>query len=190
MNQKMPIPCEHCHSTGLNAGLEFTRCHGKGRRVVRRQSERQRRGHPVAGMPFLVRTTEAFQRAVLVDVANVPDADVIADRGVVPDVAVAAAAVTARRHVHLGGAANRCIERGVRTGGSRCERGQGDETKGGGDRFDMHVRGLQLIVAMGHPSTHAPVRRTHSFFVRLALMFSPLPRPYLCPEPNRLLIIL
>lgn len=94
---------------------------------------RKMRGHPRCRSALLGQNNPA----VLVDVADVPDADVIKDRDVVPDVATAAAA-TARRHVELGGAANRCIERGVRsfvigTGGGRRERGQGGESKGGGD---------------------------------------------------------
>jgi DnaJ-class molecular chaperone len=34
MNEKIPIPCEHCHGTGLIAGIECMECHGKGHRVV------------------------------------------------------------------------------------------------------------------------------------------------------------
>ena len=34
MNEKIPIPCEQCHGTGLNAGIECIECHGKGHRVV------------------------------------------------------------------------------------------------------------------------------------------------------------
>ena len=34
MNEKIPIPCEQCHGTGLNAGIECIECQGKGHRVV------------------------------------------------------------------------------------------------------------------------------------------------------------
>ena len=34
MNEKIPIPCEQCHGTGLNAGIECSECQGKGHRVV------------------------------------------------------------------------------------------------------------------------------------------------------------
>ena len=34
MNEKIPIPCEQCHGTGLNAGIECIECHGRGHRVV------------------------------------------------------------------------------------------------------------------------------------------------------------
>ena len=34
MNDKMPVPCEDCHGTGINAGIECQECRGKGYRVV------------------------------------------------------------------------------------------------------------------------------------------------------------
>jgi hypothetical protein len=34
MNEKLPVPCEHCHGTGVNAGIECRECGGKGHRVV------------------------------------------------------------------------------------------------------------------------------------------------------------
>jgi hypothetical protein len=34
MNEKLPIPCEPCHGTGLIAGIECNECRGKGHRVL------------------------------------------------------------------------------------------------------------------------------------------------------------
>jgi RecJ-like exonuclease len=34
MDEKLPIPCEHCHGTGIQAGLECKECGGRGHRVV------------------------------------------------------------------------------------------------------------------------------------------------------------
>src|SRR5262245_31228246 len=33
-NEKMPIPCEHCHGTGIIRGIECRECLGRGHRVV------------------------------------------------------------------------------------------------------------------------------------------------------------
>ena len=33
MNEKLPIPCERCHGSGLFAGLECEECRGKGYRL-------------------------------------------------------------------------------------------------------------------------------------------------------------
>ena len=33
MNEKLPIPCERCHASGLFAGLECEECRGKGYRL-------------------------------------------------------------------------------------------------------------------------------------------------------------
>ena len=30
MNDKMPVPCEHCHGTGVSKGIECSECGGKG----------------------------------------------------------------------------------------------------------------------------------------------------------------
>ena len=34
MDEKLPIPCEHCHGTGIQADLECKECGGRGHRVV------------------------------------------------------------------------------------------------------------------------------------------------------------
>jgi hypothetical protein len=34
MNEKMPVPCQHCHGTGLKAGIECRECKGKGYRLL------------------------------------------------------------------------------------------------------------------------------------------------------------
>jgi DnaJ-class molecular chaperone len=34
VNDKIPVPCQHCHGTGINAGIECRECGGKGHRVV------------------------------------------------------------------------------------------------------------------------------------------------------------
>ena len=34
MNDKMPVPCEHCHGTGIQGGIECRECGGKGHRVI------------------------------------------------------------------------------------------------------------------------------------------------------------
>jgi DnaJ-class molecular chaperone len=34
VNDKMPVPCEHCRGTGIIAGIECRECRGKGHRVV------------------------------------------------------------------------------------------------------------------------------------------------------------
>ena len=33
MNEKLPIPCERCHGSGLSAGAECEECRGKGYRL-------------------------------------------------------------------------------------------------------------------------------------------------------------
>ena len=33
MNEKLPIPCERCHGSGLFVGLECEECRGKGYRL-------------------------------------------------------------------------------------------------------------------------------------------------------------
>jgi len=33
MNEKLPVPCEHCKGTGLSHGVECRECRGKGYRV-------------------------------------------------------------------------------------------------------------------------------------------------------------
>jgi DnaJ-class molecular chaperone len=45
MDEKLPVPCEHCHGTGIQAGLECRECGGRGHRVVvagKLQPNRQR----------------------------------------------------------------------------------------------------------------------------------------------------
>jgi len=32
--EKVPVPCDRCHGTGINAGIECSECGGKGHRVV------------------------------------------------------------------------------------------------------------------------------------------------------------
>ena len=33
-NEKIPIPCEHCHGTGIVRGIECRECLGRGHRVI------------------------------------------------------------------------------------------------------------------------------------------------------------
>jgi len=33
-SRKVPVPCDRCHGTGINAGIECSECGGKGHRVV------------------------------------------------------------------------------------------------------------------------------------------------------------
>src|SRR5215204_1665300 len=34
MEEKIPIPCEHCHGTGVVRGIECRECQGRGHRVL------------------------------------------------------------------------------------------------------------------------------------------------------------
>ena len=34
MTEKLPVPCQHCHATGLKAGAECRECAGKGYRLL------------------------------------------------------------------------------------------------------------------------------------------------------------
>lgn len=34
MNEKTPVPCQHCRGTGLKAGIECRECNGKGYRLL------------------------------------------------------------------------------------------------------------------------------------------------------------
>jgi DnaJ-class molecular chaperone len=34
MNDKLPMPCQHCHASGLRAGVECRECAGKGYRLL------------------------------------------------------------------------------------------------------------------------------------------------------------